>query len=204
MVGVFRVIRVINGRFREVRAYFLYCLALFWPGVQVPMFEKPPDRDPDIAGFTVEQLQVLLDEGRRQLDRQRQDLERVQTRSATAAAIGLAEIALLSNGGATVIRADGFWYIPWLLGVICVSLGVAGAVSLLTTRPTVAAPHVNEIATYPGRDPLYCATYSYIRDVDVGDFTLSARVTILRDVALLLVLGAILYAAIWPFVQLKA
>jgi hypothetical protein len=168
------------------------------------VFEQPPERDPDIADFTDEQLQVVLDEGRRHLDRQRQDLERVQTRSATAATIGLAEIALLSNGGATVIRAGAFWVIPWLMGVICVFLGVAGAVSLLTTRPTVAAPHVNEIATYAGRHPLYCAAYAHVRDVDVGDVTLSARVTILRDVALLLVLGAVLYAAIWPFVQLRA
>lgn len=195
---------VITGRFREFRAYLWYCLALFWPGANVPLFEKPPERDPDITGFTDEQLQVVLDEGRRQLDRQRQDLERVQTRSATAATIGLAEIALLSNGGATVIRAGGFWLIPWLIGVACVFLGVAGAVSLLTTRPTVAAPHVNDIATYVGRKPLYIAAYSYVRDVDTGDVTLSARVTILRDAALLLVLGGVLYAAIWPFVQLKA
>lgn len=197
------MIPVITGRCREIRAYFRYCLALFWPGVQVPVFEHPPERDPDIADFTDEQLQVVLDEGRRHLDRQRQDLERVQTRSATAATIGLAEIALLANGGATVIRAGAFWVIPWLMGVICVFLGVAGAFSLLTTRPTVAAPHVNSIATYVGRNPLYCAAYSYVQDVDVGDVTLSARVTILRDVALLLVLGAVLYAAIWPFVQLR-
>lgn len=195
---------VITGRYREIRAYLWYCLALFWPGAKVPVFEDPPERDPDIADFTEEQLQVVLDEGRRQLDRQRQDLERIQARSATAATIALAEIALLSNGGATVIRAGGFWFVPWLIGVICVFLGVAGAVSLLTTRPTVAAPHVNDIATYVGRNPLYCAAYSYVRDVDVGDVTLSARVTILRDAALLLVLGAVLYAVIWPFVQLKA
>jgi len=195
---------VVTGRCREIRAYLWYCLALFWPGVGVPVFQIPPERDPDIDELTEEQLQVVLDEGRRHLDRQRQDLERVQTRSATAATIGLAEIALLSNGGATVIRAGGCWVIPWAAGVICVFLGVAGAVSLLTTRPTVAAPHVNEIATYGGRDPLYCAAYAYVRDVDVGDVTLSARVTVLRDVALLLVLGAVLYAAIWPFVQLSA
>jgi hypothetical protein len=54
------------------------------------------------------------------------------------------------------------------------------------------------------RHPLYSAAYSYVRGVDAGDVTLSARVTILRDVALLLVLGAVLYAAIWPFVQLNA
>ncbi len=195
---------VITGRCREIRAYLWYCVALLWPGIGVPVFELAPERPPGIADLTEEQLQVVLDEGRRHLDRQRQDLERVQTRSATAATIGLAEIALLSNGGATVIRAGGFWVVPWLTGVICVFLGVAGAVSLLTTRPTVAAPNVNDIANYVGRDPLYCAAYAYVRDVDVGDVTLSARVTILRDVALLLVMGAVLYAAIWPFVQLRA
>jgi hypothetical protein len=195
---------VITGRCRESRAYLWYCLALFWPGVRVPVFEQPIERNPDIAEFTDEELQVVLDEGRRHLDRQRQDLERVQTRSATAATIGLAEIALLSSGGATVIRAGAFWLIPWLMGVICVFLGVAGAVSLLTTRPAVAAPHVNEIATYAGRHPLYIAAYAHVRDVGIGDVTLSARVTVLRDVALLLVLGAVLYAATWPFVQLKA
>ncbi|MFD4369476.1 hypothetical protein [Rhodococcus sp. NPDC058521] len=70
-----------------------------------------------------------------------------------------------------MIRAGGFWFFPWLIGVIFVVLGVAGAVSLLTTRPTVAAPHVNDIATYAGRNPLYCAAYSHVRDVDVGDVT---------------------------------
>lgn len=192
---------VMTGRCRESRAYLLYCLALFRPGIKVPVFEQPPERTPDIAEFSDEQLQVVLEEGRRHLDRQREDLERIQTRSATAATIGLAEVALLSNGGATVIRAGGVWLIPWLMGVICVFLGVAGAVSLLTTRPAVAAPHVNDIASDEGRRPLYTAAYSYVRGVDVGDVTLAARVTILRDVALLLVLGAVLYAAIWPFVQ---
>lgn len=192
---------MITGRCREIRAYLWYCVALFWPGVKVPNFEHPPERHPDIADLTDEQLQVVLEEGRRHLDRQRQDLERVQTRSATAATIGLAEIALLSNGGATVFRAGAFYLFPWLAAFICVFLGVAGAVSLLTTRPTVAAPHVNNIATYADGNPLYSAAYSYVQDVDVGDVTLSARVTILRDVALLLVVGALLYAVIWPFVQ---
>lgn len=203
MVGHSHVIPVITGRCCEARAYLWYCLALFRPGTKVPVFQEPPERHPHIVDFTKDQLQVVLDEGRRQLDRQRQDLERVQARSATATTIGLAEIALLSNGGATMIRAGGLWFALWLIGVLCVFLGVAGAVSLLTTRSTVSAPHVNEIATYEGRDPLYCAAYSHVRDVDVGEVTLSARVTILRDVALLLVLGAVLYAVAWPFAQLQ-
>ena len=195
------LVRVIEGRCREARAYLRYCFALLRPGMVVPVFEAPSETSPQIDTFDDAQLQVVLDEGRRQVDRQRQDLERVQNRAATALTIGLAEIALLSNGGNTVLRAGWPYIMAWLLAVFCVFLGVAGASSLLTARPAVSSPTVTDLASYKGDSVLYAAAYSYEQSVGMGEVTLSARVTVLRDLALLLVLGGMIYAAIWPFVQ---
>lgn len=51
----------------ELRMYLTHLRGL-WPGAKVPVFDVHPGSPGDISGWGTDDCQVLVDEGRRQLD----------------------------------------------------------------------------------------------------------------------------------------
>jgi hypothetical protein len=96
----------VDGRFAEARVYLLYVLALLRPGVEAPTFGAPSEFTGDIDRLDDDDLEIVIDEGRRQLDRQLADLERNRSRAATLLTVGLAEIAVLSAGAPACSPTD--------------------------------------------------------------------------------------------------
>ncbi len=75
----------------EAAVYARHVVALLLPGCDLGEFIAHPTEPGDVSGWDAEELRLLLEEGRRQLDRQRAELERIQTRAqflfTTAAAL---------------------------------------------------------------------------------------------------------------------
>ncbi len=66
---------------RESVVYLQHVVALFRPNRPVPSFDAYRQTPRGLADWEAQDLKVLIEEGRRQLDRQRQDLERLQGRA---------------------------------------------------------------------------------------------------------------------------
>lgn len=119
--------RAVTGWGAEARVYLWHCLSVVRPGIDVPVFATLVVFDGDVAQLTDDDLTIVVDEGRRQLDRQQADLERVRSRAATLVTVALVEIALLSSGARRAF-ADGAWATAgWGAAALLVLLGLAGA-----------------------------------------------------------------------------
>jgi hypothetical protein len=197
-------VRVIQGRLAEARVYCAYVFALLWPGVEVPVFGEPSDFTGDIDRFrsNVDDWTVIVDEGRRQLDRQLTDLERNRTRAATLLTISLAEIGVLSASAHRAFDA-GIWVtLVWAASAAMAVLAAGGGASLLTSQAQFSRPDAQQIAAGP-RPVIRNVALDYVRSVAVGEETIRARITVLRDGVLLAVVAALLYAVVWPFASVK-
>ncbi|RFS81394.1 hypothetical protein D0T12_32735 [Actinomadura spongiicola] len=189
-----------DKRFAEARVYAYYVLAVFRPGLEVPTFGQPRDFTDNLNGLTDDDHKVLIEEGRRQLDRQLADLERNKSRAATMLTIGLAEVAVLA-AGANRAFAFGLWTsIIWIMSAILALLALGGAVSLLTSQAIFGRVDARAVASGP--IPLQQqVAIGYAQSVSWGEETIRTRITILRDGVLLAVASAMLYALIWPFIS---
>lgn len=191
---------VIEGRFREARVYWRYVLALFRPGVEVPVFGEPAPFADDVERPSVEDLKVVIDEGRRQLDRQVADLESNRSRAGTLLTIGVAEMAVLSASAHRVFAHPAPLWVVWAFSVILAVLAVAGAASLVTSRAEFGRTDTRTVASFP-LPVLRQLALGYAQSVGAGEETVRTRITVLRDGVLLAVVSAVLYAVIWPFVS---
>ena len=190
--------KVIEGRFRELRGYFRHCFGVVWPGLEIPVFEHPTTFSGDLTGAQEGELQLVIEEGRRQLDRQASDLERHRTRAGTLVTVALVEIALLSNGARAALRSGWPVTAAWSLSAVLVLLGLAGAVAVLTDKAVLGRSDTQMIASAPS-PRLMEAAVSYAQAASLGEPMVAARLTVLRDAVLLLILGALMYAAAWPW-----
>src|SRR5579859_3712330 len=66
---------------REQWVYLAHVFGLIRPGASVPNFNAHPAQPQSLAGWTNDELQLMIDEGRRQSDRQQADLEQIRSRA---------------------------------------------------------------------------------------------------------------------------
>lgn len=189
-----------SKRFAEARVYAYYVLAVFRPGIEVPTFGRPEDFSDSLDGLTEDDHKILIEEGRRQLDRQLADLEKNKSRAATMLTVGLAEIGLLAAGANRALTHAPWTGAVWVVSALLALFALGGAVSLLTSQAIFGRVDMPAIAT--GSTPVQQQfAIGYAQSVGLGEETIRTRITVLRDGVLLAVASAMLYALIWPFIS---
>jgi len=189
-------------RFAEARVYAYYVFAVFRPGIEVPTFGEPEDFTDSLDGLTDEDRKIVVEEGRRQLDRQLADLEKNKSRAATMLTVGLVELGVLAAGANRTFAYGPWTGIVWILSAILALLALGGAVSLLTSQAVFGRVDTRALASSP--TPLQQqVAIGYAQSVSWGEETIRTRITLLRDGVLLAVASAMLYALIWPFISSK-
>lgn len=186
-----------NQRFAEARVYLWYVYAVVRPGIEVPTFGRTSDFTGDLDQHEDDELKIVVDEGRRQLDRQLADLEKNKSRAATMLTVGLVEIGVLA-AGANRVFATGFWAIAiWAVSATLALLALGGAISLLTSSAAFDRLDTRQVAEAT-RPVLRQVALGYAHAVGAGEETIRTRITVLRDGVLLAVVSALLYAIVWP------
>ncbi len=189
---------VIQGRFAEARLYITYVAALFRPGIGLPTFGEPVEfhPSPDYA-YNDDDLKVIVEEGRRQVDRQLSDLEGIRSRAGTLLTLSLAEIGVLSASASRVFSHGALIITAWTLSLILAILAAGGAASIVTSRADFGRINTQSLARVSS-PVLRRAAIGYARAVGQGEETIRTRITVFRDSVLLVVLAGILYALVWP------
>jgi hypothetical protein len=182
---------------RESVVYLQHVLALFRPNRPVPSFDAYRQTPGDLKDWSDADFKVLIDEGRRQLDRQRQDLERLQGRSqflfTTSLALLVVTMALLTG----VLKEDNeFLTATWVLGTLMIGVSMFGAAALFVARAELAAI---DAANLSWQEPPIAKTLAeaYSRMMVTGENTLATRLTVYRQAVLLLLLGAAIHVVVW-------
>lgn len=194
------VVSIVTGRFAEARLYLIYALALLRPGVRVPTFASPRLFARSISHLCADDLKVLVEEGRRALDQQETDLERIRSRSVNLLTIGLAEVAALSALAPRAFTHGPLAVVLWCLGAVLIVLAIGGAAAILTARAEMGSVDPRTVASQS--PPLLRAiAMEYLQALGESEGTVRARLTVLRDAVLLETVAALVLAAVWPFTR---
>jgi hypothetical protein len=184
----------------EARLYLYYVFAVLRPGIRVPTFTTPTKFDSPMGFLTKEELKLLIEEGRRALDQQETDLERIRSRAATMLTICLAEVAALSALAPRAFTHGPVFATLWCLAGASVVLAIGGAAAVITAQARMG--HVDPRQVGGASPPLLShLAREYLQSLGESEVTVRAGLTVLRDVVLLETVAALLLGGIWPLIR---
>jgi hypothetical protein len=181
----------------EQALYARHVWALFRAGSGAPAHQADPNDAGDIAEWSDDQVKTLIDEGRRQLDRQNEDLERVRGRAQVALAIAIALGGAAGALRATVSSADRLLlWVLWIAGLLLVGWAILGAAATAVVRADMQIIHASVLSRYTGDiDRQLAEDYAAIA-MD-GENQVATRLTNLRIAVAFLLVGATATLGAW-------
>jgi hypothetical protein len=181
----------------EAAMYLRHIRGLALPGIKVETIVIHPTEPASLDGWGDDALHIIVDEARRQIDRQSERFDRIRTTAQLLFTTALALLVVLAAGAHRVLDQESvILFVAWVVGLIVVALGMLGAASILTVRAefgTIDTPAL----TYHGPDPLKVLATAYAQQVRVGESTVAARLTVYRDAVWLVLLGAAIQLVVW-------
>lgn len=184
----------------EIPAYLRHVLALVSPGRPAPQFNAHNVSPTPIDSWSDEEKKLLVEEGRRQLDRQATDFSQVQTRAQIVLTTGLvlaagwtATLSALLGGTA---RAPVTGWLFLILSAILILLATLGATSIIVVRAEFGTIHTT-LLTHCQPPVLDSLAAAYARTVRVGGNTLATRLSVLRYSVLCLLVATLLTGVAW-------
>jgi hypothetical protein len=167
--------------------YFSHVLALLTPGVETPQHESHRSQPKPLDDWSEPDHLLMIEEGRRQADRQLSDLSEVRGRAQWLFTVGVA--ATIAVGGA--FGADG----PagartalFITSLFTLGYGVAGAVAIMAGRADFGLIDATVLSHQQPPIERYLAG-AYSRMLRVGENTVATRITIFRQAVLWIILG---------------
>lgn len=187
-----------RGRLKLEAVLFVnHALALWWPGATLMTIDAHPGGSGSRQGWDTEDIDLLIDEGRRQLDRQRADLESIRARAQFLFTAALALLVVLAAAISTV-REQGSLMIStiWTLGMLCVALGLLAAGGIISGRAEMGVIDAAFLSRAPAPIAAELAG-AYAEIAPTGENTVATRLTVLRDAVLAVLLGGAVEAVLW-------
>ncbi len=179
----------------ESAVFLIHIVALLRPGTQVPVFKQHPVEPRETDGWNADHT-LLIEEGRRQLDHQLGDLERIRGRSQFLFTTALALLTGVVASAKVLLLANVFGLLLWFGAVVLGALGMLGAASLTATSGEFRGIDAASL-TY-SRSPIKSkVAAAYARSVKTGANTVATRLTLYRDAVFCLVVGAALFGTAW-------
>jgi len=166
----------------------------------VPAFEVHPGQPGDLGGWSDDDHQLLITEGRRQLDRQIADLERIRSRCQFLFTTALGFLVVVFGTVRTIAGPGSHRVLPalllWCGAVVCIVVGLLGAAALITTRKDL---QIVDAAVLSRTAPPVLAqlALAYADAVRTGENSVATALTVQRDAVLLMTVGAFIYATAW-------
>jgi hypothetical protein len=186
-----------NRLIEESGIYARHVLALFWPNKKAPALVADQNEAGELSGWREEDLRLLVEEGRRQLDRQHDDLERIRGRAQVLLAFGLALEGAVASLQASVVSADIFsvWFC-WVVAILAGGWSVLGAAATSVVRADMQMIHAAVLSRRAAPIlPELAADYGAI--VMDGENQLATRLTILRHAVMWLLVAAFFGLVSW-------
>jgi hypothetical protein len=160
-----------------------FILALLFGGPVTPSalnLNKPGDA----SGFDEPSLKLLVEEGRRQLDRQSETYKYATDRAQTLLTVGLVVLGFTAASLNTVTGANDWreavGLALWTVALALAVLGVAGAASVIVVRGDFEAIDTTHLSTWSS--PILARlAEDYAKAVVLGETTVAARITMFRQ-----------------------
>jgi hypothetical protein len=180
----------------EATVYLGHLLGL-WPGKEVPTYKVHVTVPKDTSSWSPEELTLLVEEGRRQLDRQSSDLECIRGRAQFLFTTALGLLIIVFADAKTIVTSNNLGpFALWCLAILLSILTLLGAASIITARKELGLIDAAKLTTTE-RPILPELAAAYGRCVRIGENTVATQVTVFRDAVLLLTLAGALFAGAW-------
>ena len=176
----------VNGQ----RVYAMHVLGLIAPGLEIPILRAHQVSPQPIDAWSDDDLQHMVEEGRRQLDRQLSDLTQIRNRAQWLFTVGAA-ITVAVAGACTRTNPAGGILALWLLALALLVYGVAGSAAILTVRADFKT--IDTAVLSASDSPILRAlAVSYSRMLGTGENTVATRLTVLWQAVLFVIGGGYL------------
>jgi hypothetical protein len=184
----------------ETVIYLNYVWALFRPGHPVRVFCAHNIEPGPLEAWDVDDKKLLIEEGRRQLDRQLVDLHQIQARAQIVLTAGL----LLTGGLSATLpaitsaptgRGVGA-FLLWVGATIALLFAILGSAAVIVVRVDFRAIDATLLSRVqpPVLDSLAAA---YARSVRTGGNTIATRLSVLRTSVVVLLVGTAVFGMAW-------
>ena len=186
-----------DGKHRsELEMYCAHLLGL-WPGKTVPVFLVHTTEPKDVSVWEEAEQELLVAEGRRQLDEQQKQLEQVRGRAQFlfTTCLGLAAVSVAGRSTVFAAASDSSATI-WSIGLLMTALGALGAGAIVVGKKSVGAIDAALLTTVE-QPVLPKLAAGYSRAIRTGENTVATSVTAFRDAAFLVFLGAVCWGVAW-------
>jgi hypothetical protein len=189
----------------EVRLYFDHVLALVVPG------HRP--KVPDIYGiepgvldeWSDSDLDLMLDEGRRELDASTALLNDLRSRGQVLFTILLAFVGFAVGGRVlATVRGSTPFFVAWYIGLAFTGVGLLGAAAVFATTAAMGSVDAVLLSREPPDDLKRVIASAYPKAVKQSKLTNMARFTVLRDATWFGVLGVLIVLGAWIGLKLTA
>lgn len=182
---------------KEFKVYAQHVLGLLVPNLRAPVHKADRNAAGDVAQWVSEDLDLLIDEGRRQLDRQHDDLERIRSRAQVLLALGLALVGTTAALQGRV--SDSSSWLVWAMWLVALATGawsILGAAATSVVRADMSIIHAAVLSRRSGKIKEELAK-DYSEMVMAGENQLATRLTNLRHAVTWLLVAAVLALASW-------
>jgi hypothetical protein len=175
--------------FHGQRVYLAHVLALVRPGAEVPTFRSHQIQAQPLTGWGDDELQLMIDEGRRQSDRQLADLEQIRGRAQWLFTVGAPILTAIAAVFAAFDKGDsGWWVVVWLVSLLVAGYGVVGAAAIMTIRADFDVIDSAVLSSY--QPPvLNKLADDYAAMLGAGENTVATRLTVYRQAVVWLIVG---------------
>lgn len=184
-----------HGRL-EAKVYLQHVLVLFWPGGNPGQFAVHPGVPGHLGEWSDDDLRLLVEEGRRQLDRQHSDLERIQNRAQFLFTITAGLLALFGSQASRLQEAHGVLLGLWVVGLLVILLALLGGAALMSAKGEFGGVDACLLSSQAS-GVLKSVGRGYANSVGAGENTIATRITVLRDAVFLTTLGGAFQGGLW-------
>jgi hypothetical protein len=167
--------------------YLAHVAGLIAPGVELPVHRAHQIESRPLDEWDADDLQLMIEEGRRQADRQMSDFARIGGRAQWLFTVGAAMVVALA-GRFALHDYSGVHLVLCLVGLTLLTLGVAGSAALMAARADFRQIDTAVFSSYDAPRHRNLAG-SYARMLRTGENTVATRITIYRQAVVYVILG---------------
>jgi hypothetical protein len=188
----------------EAPVYASHVWALLWPGRTVQHHSVLPTELAtvgDLAGWSDEEVDLLINESRRALDEQHRRFDRIRATAQVLLPTATALFVVLGSELSNVqdeqsVRVRWLMYFVWAIGSGLVLLAALGAAAVMSVRSDFGAVFPTLVSQSPPPIRKEVAR-AYAKATLAGEITVATRLTVIRDAVTLLALGGVVHVALW-------
>lgn len=180
---------------RRVHVYLSHITGIFLSGEQVQQFESYKIEAGHIDNWPERDLEVVIENGRSQLDRQRSDLEAIRSRAQFLLTLTLTFVGL-SVASTGLVGRSPFAMLLWGLGTLAVMTSALGAGGVIVAKKDLKIVDTRLLSQQ--RPPIRAVTARALTDsVGVGERTVATEITVFRDAVMIFLIGFVSVCVGW-------